>query len=135
MAGGLSRQLSFCSNSSNYTVDVNPALADPPAWCANATFVQDMVDAQSRLWTSIKGGVNGTSSSVVFIGSRPFPRLLSNIFNTLHYAACLFSQISSRRSGRTVSTTPRIPSRSRIWLASPRMGQSQMLSSSGLTVF
>lgn len=93
MAGGLSRQLSFCSNSSNYTVDVNPAPTDPPAWCANATFVQDMVDAQSRLWTSIKGGVNGTSSSVVFIGSRPFPRLLpvSNISNTLHYAYSLRS--------------------------------------------
>ena len=64
MAGGLARQLGFCPNNTN-AVDVDPAPESPPDWCANTTFVQNLVDAQSRLWTSIKGGINGESSSAV----------------------------------------------------------------------
>ncbi|THH07535.1 hypothetical protein EW145_g3307 [Phellinidium pouzarii] len=55
-AAGLNRQLSFCSNSSisNSTVDSNLRSSSTPVWCSDAAFVQDVVDAQLCLWTSIK---------------------------------------------------------------------------------
>jgi hypothetical protein len=56
MAGGLARQLGFCSkNISNRTVDTNPPPKKKPEWCSDKTFVKDLTDAQSRLWTSILG--------------------------------------------------------------------------------
>ncbi|KAI9001558.1 hypothetical protein BD414DRAFT_453177 [Trametes punicea] len=54
MAGGLARQLSFCSSNST-SVDTNPAPSPAPEWCDDAGFVQSLRDAQTRLWTSIRG--------------------------------------------------------------------------------
>ncbi|KAI0663733.1 hypothetical protein C8Q70DRAFT_907236 [Cubamyces menziesii] len=80
MAGGLARQLGFCtvnalgSNSTNSTgpsssspsntVDTNPAPTPIPDWCADAAFVQSMQDAQARLWTSIRGAQDEIYSEV-----------------------------------------------------------------------
>ncbi|KAH9902577.1 hypothetical protein C8Q73DRAFT_670858 [Cubamyces lactineus] len=81
MAGGLARQLGFCtvnalgSNSTNSTappsssspsntVDTNPAPTPIPDWCADAAFVQSLQDAQTRLWTSIHGAEDEIYSEV-----------------------------------------------------------------------
>jgi len=61
MASGLARQLGFCKINNSASVDINPTQNPAPSWCANSTFVQSLGDAQSRLWTSIKGGINGMS--------------------------------------------------------------------------
>lgn len=56
MAGGLARQLGFCSNTSSATtVDTNPPPTPTPEWCSDQAFVQNLTDAQTRLWTSIQG--------------------------------------------------------------------------------
>jgi len=63
MAGGLARQLGFCSKTiSNATVDTNPPLAKTPEWCKDKTFVSSLVSAQARLWTSIQGAKASKSS-------------------------------------------------------------------------
>jgi hypothetical protein len=56
MAGGLARQLGFCSKTtSKTTVDTNPPSGQKPKWCSDKKFVQDLTAAQSRLWTAILG--------------------------------------------------------------------------------
>ncbi|KDQ56402.1 hypothetical protein JAAARDRAFT_195047 [Jaapia argillacea MUCL 33604] len=62
MAGGLLRQLGFCSPIT--TVDINPPPQPPPSWCSNTTFVQALRDAQMRLWTSINGAKSQIYSEV-----------------------------------------------------------------------
>ncbi|KAI0671937.1 hypothetical protein C8Q78DRAFT_806310 [Trametes maxima] len=70
MAGGLARQLGFCSSDSNGTgadVDTNPAPApSPPSpeWCSDAAFVRSLHDAQTRLWASIRGARDEIYSEV-----------------------------------------------------------------------
>ncbi|KAL5521350.1 hypothetical protein ACEPAG_9275 [Sanghuangporus baumii] len=64
MAAGLQRQLGYCTNSSNVTVDTNPSPDATPTWCSNSMFVQNVSDAQSRLWTSIKGAIDYVFSEV-----------------------------------------------------------------------
>ncbi|EJD08148.1 uncharacterized protein FOMMEDRAFT_144208 [Fomitiporia mediterranea MF3/22] len=64
MASGLKRQLGYCTNATNSTVDTNPSPANTPEWCGNTTFVQSISDAQQRLWSSIKGAVDEIYSEV-----------------------------------------------------------------------
>ncbi|KAI0329281.1 hypothetical protein GY45DRAFT_1416531 [Cubamyces sp. BRFM 1775] len=84
MAGGLARQLGFCtvnalgsnsttnstsssppsSSSPSNTVDTNPAPTPVPDWCADAAFVQSLQDAQTRLWASIRGAQDEIYSEV-----------------------------------------------------------------------
>ncbi len=59
MASGLARQLGFCSPDSTTNVDTNPAPSPAPSWCSDAAFVQSLRDAQTRLWTSIRGAKSG----------------------------------------------------------------------------
>ena len=55
MAGGLARQLGFCGLDISTAVDTNPPPSRPPSWCADAGFVQGLRDAQTRLWSSVRG--------------------------------------------------------------------------------
>ncbi|KAF8190877.1 hypothetical protein BJ912DRAFT_315929 [Pholiota molesta] len=64
MAGGIARQLSFCTNLNTTTVDINPAPSVQPAWCNDTTLVQNIQAAQDRLWTSIKGASSSIYSEV-----------------------------------------------------------------------
>ncbi|KAL5504617.1 hypothetical protein ACEPAH_7280 [Sanghuangporus vaninii] len=64
MVAGLQRQLGYCTNISNITVDTNPSLDTTPAWCGNSTFVQSVSDAQARLWTAIKGAIDYVFSEI-----------------------------------------------------------------------
>ncbi|KAF9477873.1 hypothetical protein BDN70DRAFT_933848 [Pholiota conissans] len=64
MAGGIARQLSFCSNLNTTTVDVNPPPAIQPVWCSDSTLVQHLQSAQTLLWTSIKGASSSIYSEV-----------------------------------------------------------------------
>lgn len=59
MAGGLARQLALCGAGAAPRVDAVPPPRAPPAWCANATFVQAVKDAQDRLWAAIEGARAG----------------------------------------------------------------------------
>ncbi|KAI0073888.1 hypothetical protein K474DRAFT_1648897 [Panus rudis PR-1116 ss-1] len=54
MAGGLARQLGYCSVDNSTTVDVNPT-SRPPTWCSHDAFVESVRDAQTRLWNAING--------------------------------------------------------------------------------
>ncbi|RDX43809.1 hypothetical protein OH76DRAFT_1409762 [Lentinus brumalis] len=64
MASGLARQLGFCSPDSTTNVDTNPAPSPAPSWCSDAAFVQSLRDAQTRLWTSIRGAKSEIYSEV-----------------------------------------------------------------------
>ncbi len=61
MANGLARQLGFCSQNNETTVDTNIPPSPPPEWCSDAAFVQSLRDAQTRLWASIHGAEDGVS--------------------------------------------------------------------------
>ncbi|KAI0350022.1 hypothetical protein OH77DRAFT_1431415 [Trametes cingulata] len=65
MASGLARQLGFCSSNTS-SVDANPAPSGSPApeWCADTAFVQSVRDAQTRLWTAIRGAEDEIYSEV-----------------------------------------------------------------------
>jgi hypothetical protein len=64
MAGGLTRQLSFCGDNRSDVVDTyTPFSTTPPAWCNDTSFVQSLENAQQMLWTSIKGAVDGNCIS------------------------------------------------------------------------
>lgn len=120
MAGGLARQLGFCSMDEAITVDTNPLSSPAPSWCSNSTFVQFLRDAQTRLWTSI----NGAREREDFINIQA----LSYIVLAWHF------QKSTRRYGRTRSTTRRTHLAWRIWLVYHRVVQNLMLSSFGRRV-
>ncbi|KAI0709912.1 hypothetical protein C8Q76DRAFT_811912 [Earliella scabrosa] len=64
MASGLARQLGFCVQDDTTTVDINPAPATRPSWCTDSEFVQALRDAQTRLWTSIRGAKDEMYSEV-----------------------------------------------------------------------
>lgn len=57
MAGGIARQLSFCTNTT-ITVDINPPPTPKPQWCDDVALVQGLEAAQTRLWHSIQGAPN-----------------------------------------------------------------------------
>lgn len=62
MAAGLARQLGFCTGGQeSASADTAPAPQPTPDWCADADFVQALRDAQTRLWTSIRGAKDRTS--------------------------------------------------------------------------
>ena len=61
MASGLARQLGFCSHDNATTIDTNTPPSPPPEWCCDDVFVQSLRDAQTRLWTSIRGATDGTA--------------------------------------------------------------------------
>ena len=67
MAGGLARQLGFCGLDISVSVDINPAPEPKPRWCSNSAFVQRLIDTQTRLWNSVKGGVNGTLKTSILL--------------------------------------------------------------------
>ncbi|KAF8161426.1 hypothetical protein B0H34DRAFT_653240 [Crassisporium funariophilum] len=62
MAGGLARQLGFCTNATS--VDINPQPSPEPAWCDDTDLVQQLQAAQTRLWKSIKGASENIYSEV-----------------------------------------------------------------------
>ncbi|KAF9523824.1 hypothetical protein CPB83DRAFT_774834 [Crepidotus variabilis] len=64
MAGGLARQLAFCSNSTNDTLDINPPPMPLPQWCGDWNLIERLVSAQTRLWNSIKGASANLYSEV-----------------------------------------------------------------------
>lgn len=73
MAAGLARQLGFCNGGQNSaSADTDPAPQPTPGWCADAEFVQALRDAQTRLWTSIRGAKYRTSI-LLEGGGRAFP--------------------------------------------------------------
>ncbi|PIL29853.1 hypothetical protein GSI_08060 [Ganoderma sinense ZZ0214-1] len=64
MASGLARQLGFCSQDNVTTVDTNTPPSQTPEWCSDTAFVQSLRDAQTRLWTSIRGAEDEIYSEV-----------------------------------------------------------------------
>ncbi|KAI3612064.1 lipoprotein [Moniliophthora roreri] len=65
MAGGLARQLSFCSGERrDAAVDTNATPTTIPAWCSDAEFLQNLQEAERRLWDSIKGAPQNLYSEV-----------------------------------------------------------------------
>ena len=67
MASGIARQLGFCSPSDrDNEVDTNPAPSPPPSWCADSEFVQELRDAQSRLWNSIRGARESVRTGALY---------------------------------------------------------------------
>ncbi|KAF7799662.1 hypothetical protein EIP86_010902 [Pleurotus ostreatoroseus] len=64
MANGLARQLSFCAIDNATAVDTNTPPSTSPTWCKNASFVQSLRDAQTRLWQSIDGARNEINTEV-----------------------------------------------------------------------
>ncbi|KAI0784480.1 hypothetical protein C8Q75DRAFT_794968 [Abortiporus biennis] len=67
MAGGLARQLRLCSTNDSHIslVDTNPPPSSTlPTWCNNASFVQSLTDAQTRLWASINGARDSINTEV-----------------------------------------------------------------------
>jgi len=59
MAGGIARQLGFCNPNSTTSVDINSP--DLVTWCGDTQLVQGLKEAQTRLWTSIKGAFGSKS--------------------------------------------------------------------------
>ena len=118
MASGLARQLGFCAQDDTTTVDINPAPVTRPSWCTDSEFVQALRDAQTRLWTSIRGAKDGFL--LFFWLLRPTsdgPR---------------GAQRCTPRSGRTRSTAQPTPSAWPISQAYRHPAQNRMPSSSGL---
>jgi len=64
MASGIARQLGFCHPNASAVVDPNPAPVPTPTWCDNSTFVDNLVAAQERLWTSIQGAKDSIFTEV-----------------------------------------------------------------------
>lgn len=61
MAGGLARQLSFCSSNTS-GIDTNAPPRQKPSWCTDEPFMENLRDAQARLWRSIEGAQAGKES-------------------------------------------------------------------------
>ena len=64
MAAGLARQLAYCSNSTDSSIDVYVRPPVTPSWCSNSTFVSSVRAAQTRLWLAINGAASEKFSEV-----------------------------------------------------------------------
>lgn len=64
MASGISKQLNLCGLS-NSTQLSSSSSSPPPTWCNNTALVSSLVQAQSRLWTSIAGSASALYTEVL----------------------------------------------------------------------
>ena len=75
MAAGVSRQLGLCGASNNTQLELLATgacdgqrlliIGDIPAWCLNSTLVENLVQAQIRLWDSIEGSAPALYTEVL----------------------------------------------------------------------